>query len=188
VIEWGGRLFSTSGEFRSYMTGSGVSWATFLGKHPAAAVQMALPYVDWEGNRFYDQASLLRLLSTRGISYRRWAELHPEAAAILAGKPVAGAQRTVAQVLEKPVAIGWDGVGFTSASGLRTYLAHRDIDWESFLARHPVVVQTFKLASVIMDGVTIYTRGALSHWLEAHQGNLAAWTQKHPGAAEKLMA
>ncbi|WP_181813487.1 heparin lyase I family protein [Gaiella occulta] len=188
VIEWDGRLFPTPGAFRSYLIGLGIDWSAFLERHPAVASRVALPYVSWDGRRFYDQASLARLLAAQRVSYGAWALRHPQAAAILAGQPASSAPRTAAVVLEKRVALTWEGIGFTTAGGLRTFLAQRGIGWDAFLSRHPAVAQRLGLSSVNMGGVQIYTRSALSRWLAAHGGSLAKWVLKHPGAAERLTA
>ena len=119
MIEWGGRLFSTAGSFRSYLLGLGVDWPEFLKRHPAAVEQTGLISVQWDGEHFYDQASLVSQLDKQGISYRSWAEDHPRAASVLAGRPVASAQRAP-RVLQTKVAITWSGVAFTTADGLRT--------------------------------------------------------------------
>ena len=78
-------MFQSAGELRAYVLGLGVDWSVFLERHPALVEQLGLPAVEWDGELFYDQASLTRRLSEHGTSYRRWATNHPLAAAILAG-------------------------------------------------------------------------------------------------------
>ena len=187
VIEWDGRLFQTMGTFRSYLMGIGTDWSGFLRKHPDIAETTGLPFVQWDGKKFYDQASLARKLAKRKNGYREWASKHPFAAASLAGVPVAGAQRTEAQVLQKPVAITWAGVGFTTANGLRSYIMRQGADWNTFLVGHPAAAQRLALASVTWEGKRFYTRAALSRWFTEHHGTLAQWQKAHPGLAEKLM-
>ena len=188
VIEWDGRLFQTMGAFRSYIIGLGMDWSGFLARHPGVADRGGLPFVQWDGMRFYDQESLTRQLAKRKISFAGWVSNHPIAGAILAGRPVEGVQRTAAQVLQKPVAITWAGVGFTTADGLRSYVERQGEDWNRFLAKHPAAAKRLALASVTWEGKQFYTRSALSRWLTGHKGNLARWQKAHPGMAEKLMA
>ena len=188
VIEWDGRLFPSMGAFRSYVVGLGKDWSGFLARHPGVAARTGLPYVQWDGEKHYDQASLVKHLGREGVSYRRWASEHPEAAATLAGRPVAGAQRTVAEVLQKPVVITWAGVGFTTATGLRSHLARNGRDWNVFLVGHPAAAKRLGLASVTWEGEQFYTRAALSQWLADHKVAFAQWQKTHPGLAEKLMA
>jgi hypothetical protein len=188
VIEWDGRLFQTMGAFRSYLIGLGTDWSGFLARHPGVADRAGLPFVKWDGLKFYDQASLARRLATRKVSFAKWVGNHPIAGAILAGRPVEGVQRTAAQVLQKPVAITWAGVGFTTANGLRSYVERRGDDWNGFLAKHPAAAQRLALTSVTWEGKRFYTRTALSQWLTEHKGTLARWQEAHPGMAEKLMA
>jgi hypothetical protein len=185
VIEWGGRLFSTVGSFRSYLLGLGVDWSDFLERHPAAVEQTGLIFVQWDGEEFYDQASLIDKLKEQGISYKRWAKDHPQAATVMAGRPVASARRAP-PVLEKQVVITWAGIDFTTADGLRTHLARQDIDWNGFLIAHPVVPKRLAVASVQWDGKLFYTRTALSRWLVAHRSTLEKWDSAHPGRSEKL--
>jgi hypothetical protein len=188
AIEWDNRLFSTTGVFRSYLTGLGVNWSAFIKTHPAVASQTGLPYIKWDDRQFYDQASLARLLSREGVGYRRWATKHPRAAALLAGQPVTTSQRTTARVLQKKVAITWTGIGFTSAEGLRTHITLRGTDWNTFLVGHPAAAKRLGLAYLTWDGARYYSRKALSRWLVAHHSTLARWDKEHPGIAGKLMS
>ena len=185
MIEWGGRLFSTAGSFRSYLLGLGVDWPEFLKRHPAAVEQTGLISVQWDGEHFYDQASLVSQLDKQGVSYRSWAEDHPRAASVLAGRPVASAQRAP-RVLQTKIAITWSGVAFTTADGLRTYLVRRHIDWNDFLVAHPAVAKRLAVASVQWDGKVFYSRRALSRWLVTHHNTFARWDTTHPGLADKL--
>ena len=188
AIEWDGRLFPTMGAFRSYLIGAGTDWSGFLARHPEIAASAGLPFVQWDGRKFYDQASLVRHLAKGKIRYATWASDHPVAAAILAGRPVPGVQRTSAEVLQKPVAITWAGIDFTTAGGLRSYVVRHGADWNGFLVRHPAVALRLSLASVTWEGKRFYTQTALARWLAEHNGTLARWQKAHPGIAETLMA
>ena len=188
TVEWNGRLFPTAGSFRSYLIRHGVNWSGFVQQHPAVVAQAALPYVEWNSQRFYDQASLVHELALQHVPYERWAQRHPEAAAILAGQPVPTARHTQARMLSKRVPVSWSGIGFTTPEGLRTYFAeHGRPYWDAFLTEHPDVVKRFDLASVVLNGTAIYTRGQLSRWLAAHNSSLDQWELLNPGAAERLM-
>jgi hypothetical protein len=188
TVEWNGRLFPTPGAFRSYLIRHGIEWSSFVDQHPAVAEQAALAWVEWGGRRFYDQASLVEALARKDVSYERWAQRHPEASAILAGQPVPTARRTQARLQSKRVPVSWSGIGFTTAAALRTYFGETGRpDWDAFLSNHPDVVKRLDLASVLLDGTPVYTRGALSRWLAAHDNSLERWAQTHPGAAERLM-
>jgi hypothetical protein len=186
VIEWSDRLFRTVGDFRSYLIGLGVDWSAFLEQHPAVVEQGGLIAIEWDGELFYDQASLTRKLGEQGVSYQRWAENHPTAAAVLSGQPVSN-QRTTAKVRAKRVAINWSGIGFTSANGLRMYLGRQGTDWNVFLVGHPSAAKRLGLASVQWNGERFYTRTALSRWLVAHRSTLVKWDTAHPGFADKLV-
>ena len=161
AIEWDNRLFSTVGVFRSYLLGLGVDWSSFIAKHPAVVTQTGLPFIKWDGKQIYDQASLTRVLSRDGVAYRSWAGKHPRAATLLAGRPVATAQRTTARVVQKKVAITWAGIGFTNADGLRSYIVRQKLDWNAFLVGHPAAAKRLGLATLTWDGSPFYSRGAL---------------------------
>lgn len=188
VIEWDSRLFPTMGAFRAYLIGRGMDWSDFLARHPGVADRTGLPFVQWDGRRFYDQASLTRHLDTRKIGYRRWARDHPFAATILAGKPVVAANRTVAQVQQKPAVITWASFAFTAPSGLRSYVERRGANWNAFLVKHPAAAQRLALPSVTWKSKRFFTRAALAQWLAEHDGSLGRWEKAHPGLSERLMA
>ena len=186
ALEWDGRIFGSAGPLRSYVTARGIDWSLFLSKHPAVTGQAALPSVSWNGKAFYDQASLTRALATLKISYRKWANGHPSAAAVLAGRMVAAVEQKAARTIPTPVII-WNNIGFTNAHGLRVYLTQHNRNVDSFLAAHPTIVTKLKLTSVNLDGTTFYTRKALAGWLTSHHTTLAKWSANHPTAAAKLM-
>jgi hypothetical protein len=187
VIEWHDRLFRDVGVFRSYLLGLGVDWSAFLDRHPAVVKNAGLLAVAWDGRQFYDQASLQGELRRKGISYRRWAQNHPLAAAILAGQPVQTTQRVLATQREKRVLITWGGVDFTSANGLRIYVARSGSDWNDFLGKHPTVATRLGLAAVEWGGKRYYTARSLELRLRATGSTLARWKREHPGFVEKLV-
>jgi hypothetical protein len=153
AIEWDNRLFSTVGVFRSYLLGLGVDWSSFIAKHPAVVTQTGLPFIKWDGKQIYDQASLTRVLSRDGVAYRSWAGKHPRAATLLAGRPVATAQRTTARVVQKKVAITWAGIGFTNADGLRSYIVRQKLDSSNawiVTAPHGSCCSPITLSSIIL--------------------------------------
>jgi hypothetical protein len=186
AVEWDGRLFRTMGSFRTYLTRQGVNWQGFLLRHPLLAERNALPVVVWNGRKFYDQPSLVEYLGGKA-SYARWAQRHPDAAAILAGRPVAGITRQPAQISQKRPLLVWAGIDFTSASGLRSYVEGQGKDWNRFLVEHPAAARRLSLTSVTWQGASFYTRSALSRWLAERRVALARWTKAHPGVVEKLM-
>ena len=187
VIEWDDRLFDDVGTFRSYlMRHRGVDWSAFLDRHPAVVDNSGLLAVEWDGEKFYDQASLARALGEQGVSYQRWAANHPLGREILAGQPVHTTQHVTAVVRNKAVVVRWSGISFTSSNGLRMHLARRGSDWNVFLLGHPAVAQRLGLASVSVGGARFYTATALKRWLVAGGSTLAAWERAHPGFVEKL--
>ena len=127
------------------------------------------------------------MLSRDGVAYRSWAGKHPRAATLLAGRPVATAQRTTARVVQKKVAITWAGIGFTNADGLRSYIVRQKLDWNAFLVGHPAAAKRLGLATLTWDGSRFYSREALSRWLVKHHSTLARWNKEHPGIVDKLM-
>ncbi len=188
VIEWSDRLFENAGEFRTYMIDRGVDWSDFVAKHPAVVTQGGLIAVVWDSGEFYDQASLTKRLGEHGVSYGIWAERHPQAAAVLRGKPVSVPRLATVETRERRAVIRWSGIGFTSANGLRIYLREQRIDWNAFLVRHPAAGRRLALPSVDWNGLRFYTRTALSGWLAAHGSNLESWDRAHPGFVDQLQS
>ena len=187
VIEWSDRLFESAREFRTYMLRRGVDWPEFVRMHPAIVAQGRLVAVIWDGEEFYDQESLRKRLGEHGVSYRRWAGAHPDAATALSGEPIATPRLAAVSVREKRAVIRWSGISFTSANGLRMHLREHKVDWNAFLVRHPTASRRLGLVSVGWSGHRFYTRAALARWLASRGGSLETWQRVHSGFAEKLV-
>jgi len=145
LLEWEGRLFSSSPQFHQYLDRRGVAWAPFLDKHPAVTRALGIPHVTWDGRNFYSRASLASWLSKSGSSYVTWAKKHSRSSASLAGKRTAVLLRTTPRALALTAVVTWDGVGFTRASALRAHLRSQGVDWDSFRRSHPAVARAFGL-------------------------------------------
>ncbi len=185
LLEWDGRLFHSAADFRTHLTARGVRWNTFLNTHPAVVSALSLPSVKWDGMTFFDQLSLKQWLAKAGDDYAAWAKGHPSAVAILTGRSSAvkpGPARTLAV---SPV-LEWDGIGFTTAAGLRQHLGRQGIRWNSFLTNHPSIAKKFALPSVQWETRQFFTRAALSAWLIKHGTSLQAWGAQHPAALARI--
>jgi len=145
VLEWEGRLFSSSSEFRRYLDRRGVAWKPFLDAHPAVVRAFGIPSVVWDGRTFYSPATLKRWLGKSGVSYATWAKEHARSAASLAGKRAATSPSAQPQVLSRTAVATWDGIDFTKADALRSHLREQGIAWEAFLGSHPAIAKAFGL-------------------------------------------
>lgn len=145
LLEWEGRLFSSTSQFHRYLSRRGVAWTPFLDKHPAIVRSLAVPMVAWDGRNFYTQASLKRWLARSSSSYATWAKKHEGPAARLAGRTGASSAHPQPQVLSRSAVVAWDGIGFATASGLKSHLRSQGVAWDSFVAGHPAIARAFGL-------------------------------------------
>jgi hypothetical protein len=142
LLEWEGRLFTSPRQFRLYVDSRSLSWTRFLDAHPAVVAALGIPAVKWNQRTFYSKASLQLRMERSGVSYAGWAKTHRLAAAQLSGK--ARVTPSTEQVLARAV-VTWDGIGFTTAAGLRSHLRSQGVDWTTFIAVHPAVAKALGL-------------------------------------------